>query len=351
MKRTLLHVHPGASTFVVKDRKLLSGNFTVIDLPFVWRAKWQVPFLLLKQFLHLCTSACKWQAIAVQFSGYHAVLPTLLARMLGRPCIIIAGGTDCVAFPSLRYGNFARQPLAWATRVAYRSATHIVPVHASLVRATNSYRDEDAGDQGILAYMPTLRTPITVVPNGYDAEAWHAGTGQRDIDVITVASGDRRPSTMRLKGLDMILELARARPALRFTIIGMEPDPRNPAPPNLTFIPPVPNDRLQGYYQRSKVYAQLSLSEGFPNALCEAMLCGCVPLVSAVGAMPDIIAGSGAVVRERSITDVAAALEELMKEIGPAQQVAARERIATNFTEGSRQRQLIDLIDTALADK
>lgn len=351
MERTLLHVHPGASTFVVKDRRLLSEAFAVIDAPFIWRAKWQVPLLLIKQFFHLCFSASRWQAIVVQFSGYHAVLPALVARMLGRPCIIIAGGTDCVAFPSLRYGNFARQPLAWATRMVYKLATHIVPVHTSLVRTTNSYRDQDDGEQGILAYVPGLRTPITVVPNGYDAGAWQLGTAQRDIDVVTVASNDRRPSTMRLKGIDMIMELAYARPGLQFAIIGMKPDPRNPAPPNLTFIPAVPNDQLPGYYQRSKVYAQLSLSEGFPNALCEAMLCGCVPLVSAVGAMPDIVGGCGAVVRERSIAEVAAALDRLMKEIGTAQQVAARERIATNFTEGRRRSELIDLIDVALTVK
>lgn len=348
MERTLLHVHPGASTFVVKDRRLLSAHFKVIDAPFVWGAKWQVPFLLLEQLFVLLRQVFTWRVIVIQFSGYHAVLPVLMASLLGRPSIIIAGGTDCVSFPSLRYGNFARQPLAWATRFAFKRATHIVPVHRSLIKATNSYRDVDSGAQGILTHVPHLDTPITVIPNGYDAAAWPVGTDARDIDVLTVASADRRPSTMRLKGIDMLIELARARPEVRFMVIGMGPDLDHPAPGNLTCIPPLPNDRLVTYYQRARVYAQLSLSEGFPNALCEAMLCGCVPLVSAVGAMPDIVGDSGAVVRERSIPELASALDRLLMEVKHSDHAAARERIATLFTESARQEQLSALIDSLL---
>ena len=42
---------------------------------------------------------------------------------------------------------------------------------------------------------------------------------------------------------------------------------------NVEFAGFVPHDQLASYYQRAKVYCQLSAYEGLPNALCEAMLC------------------------------------------------------------------------------
>lgn len=347
-KPIVLHVHPGASSFVVKDRRLLSAHFHVKDAPFLWRAKWQVPVLMLKQFLRSLFT--RWEIAVVQFGGYHALLPALLARVLGRPCIIITGGTDCVSFPSLSYGNFARQPLAFITRTAYRLCAHIAPVHASLVRSHNNYQQEDDPEQGLFAHMPGLRTSITVVHNGFDADAWTIGDKSLlpDIDVLTVASGDRRPSTMMLKGIDVLVEAARSLPHLRFVIIGLHGTPPDGTPDNVRFIPPVENSALIGYYQRSHIYAQLSLSEGFPNALCEAMLCGCLPLVSEVGAMPDIVADTGAIVKTRSSAAVAGHIGQLLVIAAGGRAMAARERIAGHYTEERRAEELSALIFSTL---
>jgi glycosyltransferase involved in cell wall biosynthesis len=342
----LLHVHPGASSFVVKDRRLLSAAFDVRGMPFIWRHKWQVPLLMLSQAVRLLFS--RWKVVVVQFGGYHALFPALIARLMGRSCVIIAGGTDCVAFPSIGYGNFARQPLAWVTRRAYALAHRIVPVHDSLVRGTNSFQRNDPTEQGILAHIPGLRTPIPVVHNGYDADAWPIGTMPRDIDVITVASGDRRPATIAIKGIDLLLDAARARPHLRFAIIGLDKGAIPGAPENVVFLPPIPNASLAGQYQRAKIYAQLSLSEGFPNALCEAMLCGCLPMVSAVGAMPDITGESGAIVHERTLDAVLRALDGLIARADADGAMRARERVAGRYTEERRARELIGIITATL---
>lgn len=347
-KPILLHVHPGASSFVVKDRRLLSPRFHVKEMPFLWRAKWQVPFLMLKQLWLLPFT--RWQVAVVQFGGYHALFPALVARVLGRPCIIITGGTDCVSFPSLGYGNFAQQPLSFVTRTAYRHCTHISPVHASLVRSRNSYQQEDGPEQGLLAHMPDLLTPITVVHNGYDAQTWTIGNDDLspDIDVLTVASGNQRPSTMLLKGIDVLMEAALLLPHLRFVVLGLGGTPPEGTPGNVKFIPPVKNSALIGYYQRSRIYAQLSLSEGFPNALCEAMLCGCLPLVSEVGAMPETVAGTGAIVKVRSSSAVAEHIGQLMVVSAGGRAITARQRIAEHYTEQRRAEELSALIFSTL---
>lgn len=338
----LLHVHPGASSFVVKDRRLLSAAFDVRDAPFIWRHKWQVPLLMVAQAFRLLF--CRWNAAVVQFGGYHALIPAIAARMTGRTCIIIAGGTDCVSFPSLGYGNFARQPLAWATRRAYALAHAILPVHSSLIKSINFFQLNDPPEQGILAHMPELRTRIMTVPNGYSGSDWSLGKGPRDIDVISVASGAQRPSTLFLKGIDLLIEAARSRPHLRFMVIGLHAATSIRVPPNLTIHGPVPNTTLLGYYQRAKVYAQLSISEGFPNALCEAMLCGCVPVVSAVGAMPDIVGDCGRIVERRDLSLVLQALDDLVPQANMHKAHKARSRITDSYSEERRAQELIAAI-------
>jgi glycosyltransferase involved in cell wall biosynthesis len=319
----------------------MSSAFEVHDMPFIWRQKWQVPILMVTQAFRLLFT--KWKVVVVQFGGYHALVPAIAARITGRSCVIITGGTDCVSFPSISYGNFARQPLAWITRRAYAIAHVIIPVHASLVHSTNTYQVNDPQAQGIRAFMPMLRTPIHVVHNGYSALDWQLGQGSRDIDVISVASGDRRPTTLSLKGIDQLIDAARAKPDLKFVVIGLEPAAVD-IPGNIDFLGPVANGALAGYYQRAKVYAQLSLSEGFPNALCEAMLCGCIPLVSAVGAMPDIVGASGGIIPRRDKSLLLRTLDALIAGADNDKARRARARIAENYPEERRAQELNAII-------
>ncbi len=319
----------------------MSSAFEVRDMPFIWRHKRQVPLLMIAQAIRLFFT--RWKVVVVQFGGYHALVPALVARITGRSCVIITGGTDCVSFPSIRYGSFARQPLAWITRRAYAIAQVIIPVHASLERSTNTYQVNDPQAQGIRAFMPMLRTPIHVVPNGYSALDWPLGPGSRDIDVITVASGDRRPATLILKGIDQLIDAARARPDLVFVVIGLG-SPSVDLPGNIDFRGPVANDALAGYYQRAKIYAQLSLSEGFPNALCEAMLCGCIPMVSAVGAMPDIVGTSGGIIPRRDQSLLLRTLDGLLAGGDSDKAELARARIVENYPEERRAQELNAII-------
>jgi glycosyltransferase involved in cell wall biosynthesis len=71
-----------------------------------------------------------------------------------------------------------------------------------------------------------------------------------------------------------------------------------PLPDNLLLVPPQQFDKLGQYYQNASFYAQLSRSEGLPNALCEAMLCGCIPVGTDVGDIRITIGHSGMTVNE-----------------------------------------------------
>ena len=116
-----------------------------------------------------------------------------------------------------------------------------------------------------------------------------------------------------------------------------------PVPSNLRLVRSVPYEALPAYYASHEFYMQLSMWEGFPSAPCEAMLCGCVPIVSAVAALPDIVGDTGFIL-ERKDPD---ALEALIRKALNANRVElgqnARLRIMTNWPKDKR-KELLDLI-------
>jgi glycosyltransferase involved in cell wall biosynthesis len=114
-------------------------------------------------------------------------------------------------------------------------------------------------------------------------------------------------------------------------------------PPNVQLLPPVKHNDLIDILSTQEFYMQLSVAEGFPNALCEAMLCECVPIGSDVFSIPEIIGNTGFILKERSTEKlkalIGAALQSNVAELGKA----ARKRIADNYTIANRSKALIEL--------
>ena len=56
------------------------------------------------------------------------------------------------------------------------------------------------------------------------------------------------------------------------------------------------DDDLDALFRRAGVYVQASLHEGFGMSLAEAMLAGAVPVVTAAGALPEVVGDTGVVI-------------------------------------------------------
>ena len=342
-KEKLLYFYTNPSTFVRKDIEFLSLNFRVISHEFHPRYKAYTPFLLLKQFFLLLWRLPAAKVIVCQFSAYHSLLPSFMAKLTGKPCLIIPGGSDCVSFPSINYGNFRKKLLGWFTRTSYHLATHIAPVHENMIDHDYTYSSDDFPRQGIRYFCPGLKTPISTIHNGYDAKKWFRNTEKVTNRFITVIAS-LRPCTLRLKGLDLILEIAARFPHCEFYIIGMDPAFGKGYPTNVKRLPFVKNELLIHHFSAAQFYLQLSMSEGFPNALCEAMLCECVPVVSNVGGSAFIVNDSGYVLEHRSADELSALIEKALIADKKALGEKARKRIAENFTEEKRCRELNSLV-------
>ena len=346
---TLLYCFPKRSTFIDRDISLLGQRYRVVQHELVTGPSWQLPFRLLHQFAWLIRHKAWRHSTICHFSGYHAVLPTLLSHR----CFIILAGSDCASIPAIGYGNNARRMLGWATRFSARRATHLLPVHASLMKRTTDYADIVPREQGILAFARGMNTPWSEVPYGFDDQFWCTDTSTfRAADLFVCVAGPATPHNRvhQLKGVDLLLQIAERTPGARFQVVGLaDPDAYKGAPANVRFTGRVSPEQLRDIYRSASFYVQLSLSEGMPNALCEAMLCGSIPLVSNVASMPSIVEGCGLVLTEREPLLGAALCGQLLAlsaEERSIRSANARSRIVTDFHQERRVNTLFALLAT-----
>lgn len=91
------------------------------------------------------------------------------------------------------------------------------------------------------------------------------------------------------------------------------------------------------------VYAQLSAYESFGMALAEAMQCGCVPVVTRRGALPEVVGDAGWYVPYGDPDATAQAIREALNAPDAASR-AARHRITDRFPLDRRRHALVDAL-------
>lgn len=234
-----------------------------------------------------------------QSAGHASFIPCLMSWLPGVKNIIIAIGTESACFPEIDYGLFRKWSTRVTTKVSLQRADLICPVHESMELYDYTYWDVQHKKQGIKAFLPDLKTPFFPIHNGYDPKDWGVDKlrSERKIDVLCVfAIGAQNRSI--LKGADLILGIARRCEKLKFRIIGTTPEGLI-LPVNCEVVSNCTQADLRNHYNDSKIFIQPSITEGFPNTLCEAMACGCLPIGSNVSSIPDIILDYGFLLEKR----------------------------------------------------
>lgn len=355
MPKTILYFYTTPSPFVKKDIEILEKRFTVKQYRFNVRSKLFLPFQLVKQKIFLLLNIFYADLLVCQFGGYHSFLPVLFAKFSGKKSLIITGGVDCVSYPSFNYGYLHKFPLGIFTKWSYQLANHIAPKHQSLIISEDSYYGKDSTTQGIKAFIAHFTTPFTVIHNGYDIAKWNCLGQKKNKSFITVCGGLDYSFQEQLKGVDLILGIVKFLPDCTFTFIGVTTDQKKSmveryhlTSENIHFIPPQKNEDLVKYYCENEFYLQLSISEGFPNALCEAMLCKCIPIVSEVGAMPDIVGDSGFILKKRDTGMLKQLLVNAFNCDKNTVAEKARKRIVENYRIEFREEKLLRLVETII---
>lgn len=348
MRKQIIYIHNGLSTFVEKDIAILNEVYDVKIFHFKVKVKWKVVFSFMQQFLFLLRFGFRSKAFVIQFGGYHSYLPVIFAKLTGKKSVIVLGGTDCVSFPSILYGSFYKKNLGYFTGKSLQGASLLLPVDETLVDYKYTYQPNDFPRQGYRFHAPYVKTAHKVIYNGYDSTKWKALPKEPN-SFITVGANFGSRFGKALKGVDILLETAKELPNCKFYLVGGALLNES-VPSNVELLPLIPNNELVKLVGEKQFYLQLSMSEGFPNALCEAMLCECIPIVSNVGAMPMIVEENGFIlpVKDKEILKslIAEALDlSSKKEMGEL----ARNSIIQRFPLERRKKELIETMNSLIA--
>jgi glycosyltransferase involved in cell wall biosynthesis len=271
--------------------------------------------------------------LVVWFASWHAFLPLLLARLLRTPSLLIVGGFDTASMPEIGYGfqqGGIRRRLA---RACMRLATRLM---------TNSEYSRDE-------LRRTAGFEATVVHHGVPDPFGALAEEPRERIAVTVSNVAR--IALERKGLRRFVEAGAHLPDVELLLVGAWTDDaadelRALAPANVRLTGRLSDEELDDLLRRASVYVQASRHEGFGMGVAEAMLAGCVPVVTAAGALPEVVGDAGVVVgpEPEAIADgVRRALD-----LGPEARAAARERIATRFPLQVRRDGLLGLVDEVL---
>jgi glycosyltransferase involved in cell wall biosynthesis len=319
-------VFEGMAPWIELDRELM-GDLATIRLA---QLKVKENSRLLRSFFAYLGAIVRSDIIVAWFTANPAVvLSFFLAKILNKKFINIAGANDISRDEAVRssWGSFSvRSKL-------YFPFTRFILARADCVVCVSNFVREE-----ILSYVRPRA--IEVVPLGVDTAAFTGGGGGDEVLMVAVGMA-------YMKGLERFIRLAESLPSRKFVIVGgvSRIFERTSGLPNLEIVGQIPHAEMIYWYRRARFYCQPSRYETFGLATAEAMACGCVPIVSDAGALPEVAGNVGFVIPDG---DPRLAKEVIENEWANYRTFGemARQRIENNYSLDIRGRKLKQVLQS-----
>ena len=269
------------------------------------------------------------------FGSIHAFFPILLSKLLAKKSIVVAGGYDVANLSGIKYGPFSFWWKKWCPRFIFRFADQILTVSRS--------NTEDALKNARAHPEKTKLVYHGFLPNIYE----HKPHATKKALVVCVSNISK--TNLIIKGLELFIKSSRLLPEVEFILVGRWMDDsirylKRIASSNMKLLDEMDQEKLFAVMCKSKVYVQVSRHESFGCALAEAMLCECVPVVTRVAALPEVVGDCGFFLTERSPEKLAVLIQQALNsdaELGKR----ARKRIRELFPLKKREKALLELLE------
>ena len=307
--------------FLKSDLELLKRHFNVKVI------KWgslKNPKFLLKMI-----KGVLWADLTFSwFAGTHAFLAVRLSKIFRKKAIVVVGGYEVAKVPEIGYGAMLNPRSARKVKYVLENANKVLAV-------------SEFNKKEILKY--TNPKNVELVYNGVDYDKFKPKGEKGDL-VTTV--GYITNAVIKRKGFDAFVEAAKYLPEIKFMLIGKHVDNsieylKSMTSSNVEFTGFVSDGELMEWYQKAKVYCQLSLYESFGMALAESMCCECAPVVINNAALPEVVGDTGLYV---PYNDPKATAEAIKKALKSNKGKEARERIKNMFPIEKREERLVEII-------
>ncbi len=330
----IVYVKNGDSSFLRLDQEILVDNFDVRVIQLDNSERYSYFLQLLKLILVLAV-CLPFRSIAfTRFADWHSAIMAFFCRLYRKKLVIVIGGYDASWFPEFDYGVYNRKTRGRWAKYALRNASLLLPNNPSLIKNTNKYMPNITRQGGVDFFVPMRKGKVKVVFNGYHTDFWVPDPESRQNKLVIMVAYIGNLRSFQMKGVGDFIDAASKIPDLNFKLIGatrkMLETWYGNLPENLEVIHSVDRDDLLKEYQKAKVFCLLSLSEGMPNVLCEAMLCGCIPVVSNVNFNSELIGETGYIVETRDASRIENAIQKAV-DSPDEKSLMARTRINDNY--------------------
>ena len=348
--------------FILNDADILKEKFTVDVYVSNTKNNFTIIFSLLGQFFHHLLNIRKYKLIYIWFADYHSFIPVMFGKIFGVKSIIAIGGYDATCIPEINMGafienSFKKKIRSYMTKFSLRNADKILVVDDSLIKNTNTYiysgeENKKPLEDGILNFIPDIKNKIEVVYTGFDENYFKRDENIPKERFILSVGFTPDDNEFRRKGFDMLIEAAEIMKEEKFVLIGLnekqikEFEKKKIA--NVKVMNSVSMDELRKYYNKAKVFAQLSLFEGQPNSLCEAMMYECIPVGSNVNGIPRVIGNTGFIVDKKNVYEIT---EKLLQALNSPDELgfSARKRITENFSLERRKDSILRIVSDLIS--
>jgi glycosyltransferase involved in cell wall biosynthesis len=318
------------SSFIQKDLDLLRSEFDVVAPDCrTWAGM---------------LSSLRWvagvDAVFCWFGSLRFLPLVAAARAIGKPIVIVAGGYDVASVPAIGYGNMLHRHSRVLGRWLFRCATRVLPVSRfAALEATDN------------AGIPAQK--LRMIPLGFDFrdEGLPLNCPKQPL-VVTLAFGNL--SSIERKGIAQVARVSRLLPDIPFVIAGRcdaaaQARLRELAGPNVEFRGWISDAERRELFARANVYLQPSIHEGFGCAVAEAMLQNCIPVVSPVGALPEVVGPTGYYAAAIDLEGLARQIRAALVDKPSDHRESPRARIETRYAASERRRQLLALMREILS--